>query len=391
MVGTEKTALEAFETTAYHERSYPEELVSGTITEVSDVFYDTDMSYRLDYQFTAGPDSQAFYLMLDEFTLENETDEIQLAVFGDNSGHKIKGLIFDDEGNKFSLTFTENIDYEGWQVLTAKLSDDMVYPVKLDRLYVVALQTINDYSGTIYFDSLVAENAIKTDHLRFDEEGFINDPMMLDMKPFNDTSIRVFGATAHRNRLLDNVIMDRVYDVMNEADYGVFAGNSDVDSSRMNVGFTVWDDSYQTTSVSGIKLITLGTSEGGLRETDASQYLRLENELANAYESGIVIVGNKNPLTGFDDQREGDLLHSILSDYVARTGKSVVYVSASGYETDVTLKDGVRYIDTSGLWYQIQDRYVDLNSTFFSVDFYLLGGQLMYRLEPLYSLVEIEY
>lgn len=390
VVGSEKTTLQEFETTTYKERSYPENLVSGSIHVDTEIFVDTDRSYRFDYSFTSSADSQAFYMMLDDFVLTDKTDEISLNVYGNNSGQMLKALLKDANDKVIPLTFTENINFEGWKELTVTVSDDIEYPIRLDRIYVVALQSIADYDGTIYIDGLSANKSLSTDKLRFDEDGFVSDPLMLGYAPLQGKKVSLFGATAGRNRLLDNVLLQKVYETMNETSYGVFVGDSDVNKTKLEVPYTVWSDKFGSFSVSGIKFITLGTSEGGLRDTDYTQFASLNKELATTVENQIVILGDKNPIKNFDDEKEGELLHNILRDYSKASGKTIIYVNGSGYETDVTLKEGIRYIDTSGLWYQINDRYVDLNKTFYTVDFYIINGKLKYRMEPLYSLVEVK-
>jgi exopolysaccharide biosynthesis protein len=389
VVGNEYAAIKAFESMEYYSRSYPEEKVEGEIRiETKDVV-DTNKAYRFDYSFSKSSDAQAFYMMINNFYLDKQTRKVSLWVNGNNSGHMFRGNIIDALGGQYTLTFSHGINWTGWKEIEAEIPAGVQFPVQLDRLYVVALQSSEPYEGSLLIDQLSAMTTVDTSNLRFDEEGFINDPLMVKMKPQNSFEIKLFGPTSFKNRLLDTVISSKVYEEMNKANYGIFAGSSDVDTSRLTGNYSVWKNSYSEKVVDKTKIITLGTGSGGLRTTDYTQYNKLKQTLANTSEHSIIIIGSKNPLTSFADQKEGELVHKILKEYMEKTGKQIFYVNASGYTTDVTIKDGVRYIDTSGLWYKVQDRYVDLNKMLYQVRFFLEGNELSYMIEPIFPAVKI--
>ncbi len=387
VVGNESQVLEDFESASYEQRTYPETVVGKTSLDLS-LFYDTDRSYRFDYELTSSPDPQAIYMMFNDYYIKDKSDSISLQLYGNNSGHQFKGKVIDAEGKSQIFTFVHEIDFQGWQKVSAELSSDLVYPIKLDRLYLVALQSFDDYKGKINIDQLSVLSKKKASDLSFDDEGFIDDEIKVDMPVEGGTEISIFGPTAFRNRLLDNLLLKKIYETMNEGDYSIFAGYTDINEDKINVSFASWADKFEALSVSGVKIINLATGEGGLRKTDSSQYESLSNTLKTTSENIIILVGSKNPLTSFSDLREGQLLHKILKEHYEQTGKTIVYIHGGGYKTDVTIKDGIRYFDLSGLWYQVEDRYVDLNETFYILRFYVNKGQLQYMFEPLFPAVE---
>lgn len=389
VVGNEYAAIKAFESMEYYPRSYPEERVEGEIRiETKDVV-DTDKAYRFDYSFSKSSDAQAFYMMINNFYLDKQTKKVSVWLKGNDSGHMFRGNIIDALGGQYTLTFSHGINWTGWQEIEAEIPAGVQFPVQLDRLYVVALQSSEPYEGSLMVDKLSAMTTVDTSNLRFDEDGFINDPLMVKMKPQDSFEIKLFGPTSFKNRLLDTVISSKVYEEMNKANYSVFAGSSDVDTSRLTGNYSIWNNKYSEKVVDKTKIITLGTGSGGLRTTDYTQYDKLKQTLANTSEHSIIIIGSKNPLTSFADKKEGELVHTILKEYMEKTDKQIFYVNASGYTTDVTIKDGVRYIDTSGLWYKVQDRYVDLNKMLYQVRFFVEGNDVSYMIEPIFPAVKI--
>jgi len=388
VVGNEKQVMDSFESEDFNSRVYPDEVIGNAVID-EQVFYDTDMSYKFEYDFKSSPSPQAVYMMFENFIIQEPTDIISLQVLGNNSGHSLKGKIIDAKGQTSNITFSSEIDFEGWKELIVEVPSDLEYPIILDRIYVVALQSYGDFNSSINIDKMSIMRHINSDDLKFDNEGFISDEMMLQFKPSETSTVKIFGATAYRDRLLDNILLNKVYEKMNETNYGIFAGHTDIHEEKLNVNYNTWNNKYDEYSVEGVKFIELGTGEGGLRSTDYTQYDMITESLKTTSENIIVFIGNKNPLTSFEDSREGELLHEILLDHKNKTGKTIMYINASGYKTDVTIKDGIRYFDLSGLWYKIQDRYVNLNETFYSLDFYIDNNEIQYMFTPLFPTVEI--
>ena len=389
VVGNEYSPIKTFENVDYYSRSYPEENVQGDILIESTEVVDTNKAYRFDYNFSESLEAQAFYMMLNNFYLDKQTDKISLWIQGNDSGHMFRGNIIDAVGSPYTLTFSHGINWTGWQEVEADIPAGVQFPIQLDRLYVVALQSPDQYEGTLVIDQLSAMNSVDTSDLRFDEDGFINDPLMVNIKPQNSYEIKIFGPTSFKNRLLDTVISSKVYEEMNKANYGIFAGDSDIEASRLTGNYLVWKNTYSEKVVDKTKIITLGTGNGGIRTTDYTQYSKLKQTLANTSENSIIIIGSKNPLTNFTDKKEGEFLHRLLKEYMEKTGKQIFYINASGYTTNVTIQDGIRYIDTSGLWYKVQDRYVDLNKMLYQVRFFVEGNDLSYMIEPIFPAVKI--
>lgn len=388
-VGYSNQIVPEFEKVAFSDTTYPVGNITGKISMDTTTFVDTNQSYRMDYNFKSSSDSQAYYMVMDNLTFANPIEKMSLNLYGNSGGQMFRGRIIDANNTEAILTFASTIDWTGWKSLTATVPTTLTYPIKLERLYVVGLSTDIDYTGTLYMDALSVYTGIDTKSLKFDQEDFINDSLRVKSKPADSLELKIFGPTAYRNRLLDNLLMDKVYSKLNMANYAIFAGKTDVTLENIKTGYSIWQNTYNEYKANGIKIIHLGTTEGGLRTTDYTQYDKLNKSLSTTTENAIVIIGDKNPLTSFADKDEGILVHNLLKDFAKKSGKTIMYVNAGGYKTNVTLRDGIHYFDLSGLWYKVENRRIALNETFYTLSFYMKNNQISYNLEPLYPVVEV--
>lgn len=81
----------------------------------------------------------------------------------------------------------------------------------------------------------------------------------------------------------------------------------------------------------------------------------------------------------------GELIHATLSSFSKKSGKVIFYVNASGYKSNLKFYEGIRYIDTNGLWYKVEDnRSVDLYDNFKVLEFDVIQGKLTYNIKDLY-------
>lgn len=387
-VGSTEQVVPEFETTDFSTKVYPA-TVTGQVKVDHSLYYDTSQSYQLSYGFAPTPDPQSVYMLFNNCKINQKTDYLGLSVLGNGSGHMINGVLTDAKGRTETVTFSDGIDFNNWKTVTATLPADLVFPIKLEQIYVVAYGSQTAFRGTLNIDRLTVSNKREVGDLPFDKEGFINDPLMAKSKPKEGKPVKVFGPTVYRNRLLDNILLEKVYAKMTDSDYSIFAGLTDVNKERLGKRHSIWENKYKEYTVNKIKFIQLGTGEGGIRKTDYTQYAKLKNSLKSTTEDTIVIIANKSPLKNFEDKAEGQYLHELIANYKNKSGKEIFFVYGGGYNTDVSIRDGVRYIDLSGLWYKVSNRRIDLNQMFYTLNFYRINGKISYLFEPLYPVVEV--
>jgi hypothetical protein len=245
-------------------------------------------------------------------------------------------------------------------------------------------------SGTVYIDDLATTGYYGSEGFMFDYEPFINDPILKKPSTYN-TQISIFGATAGRNRLLDEVVLSKVYEEVSRADVVFFAGPTNIDKQSVAAEVIIWNDSYKIIDYPDVRVIELATSKGGLFLTDPTQWKVFEQALTATSQNNIIIIGDKDPRSTFEDEREGELLQTVMENYAAKTGtKQIFYVNASGYDFEVSFENGIRYITMNGLWYHINDHKINLNDTFYILDFYISNHQLTYDVRNIYPKIEVE-
>lgn len=390
VVGEEEEVLESFETVPYESIVYPKETVTSHIEVSEYTFTDTNRGYILYYTFGVSDKAQAAYMAFDGIEIAEKKEKIKLDVYGDGSGNKVKIRLRQASGEAVSYELVQHLDFIGWQTFEVSLEENLLYPLQVERIYVLDEASEYSYSNRVFFDKLRVANSIATKELKFDKEEWISDKLHVKVAPEGAEVIRVFGATAGKNRLLDYVIMNKVYEELNKANLSIFAGSGKVEENQVTKPYQIWKNKFYEEAVSGIKFIHLGTNSGGIRKTNPEQYEKLQETLANTTENNIIIIANESPIHSFDDTREGDYVHKMLVSYQEKTGKNIFFVHAGGYDVEVSLIDGIRYFDINGLWYQVSGRYLDIYDTFYVLDFYVKDGEISYRIHPLYPLVEIQ-
>lgn len=387
VVGSTWNTKTSFETEKISFSAYPE-TAKGTVEKNSDIVYDGNSSVKLNYSFPASTVTQAAYSVFEGISILDEREsKTALFVYGDNSNLLLKAKLIDAKNNSYNISFTDNIDFNGWKELKADLPKGMTYPVKIERIYVASLKTDKDISGSIYFDKLLVERAIPLSGVDLEKANFpINDPLYKQNITDYSFKAAVVGSTTGLNRLLDTIVKNEYIKRLNKSDLAIFAGNSNVNSGALTTKNIIWNNTYKVSNYEDITVINLGTNSGGLIKTSYSQWTRLQADLKNAYSNNIIIVGNRNPIkTGsFTDSREAAAFHKILSDFQKMTGKNIYYINASGTSFNADYFEGIRYIDINGINYAIADSKVDLGNSFYLLNFYLSGGKLYYNYENVY-------
>lgn len=236
------------------------------------------------------------------------------------------------------------------------------------------------------------EAALKVDtsFLSFPVNTVLEDPMWVQNPSKYTFKASVFGSTSDQDNLLDHMIVDKTIRTMNQSNLAVFAGVSDIDPKKVSKDTIIWNNTYKTYNYTDIKVITIGTGLGGIIDTDYTQWQKLHTELKNTSQNNIIIIGNENPIHGFDDPREGELLRKDLTDFQKLTGKIIYYINANGTQFNINFSEGIRYVDLNGLSHQTINNRVDLNNSFNLLEFYLVEGKLYYNYKSLYPRVEIK-
>lgn len=199
--------------------------------------------------------------------------------------------------------------------------------------------------------------------------------------------VNVFGTTVKQKRLLDDIVMGKVYETMNAAGYGIFTGESQVDGSKLTKNHYIYKNQFSVLDMEGARLISLAMDEGSMVMTDATQWNKLKTTLATTAQNTIIILGTK-PLINSEKglfQYESRQIHELLKEFVSKSGKNIFYINAGATEDKNLWYEGVRYIDLNGLVYQVENNNsVNLYDSFQTLSFTFSGSKVTYRLTDLY-------
>jgi exopolysaccharide biosynthesis protein len=116
---------------------YPKEVKSSITIEQQN----NNKNLQIAYDFTNGTGSKAAYAVFNDnngVQIEGEPQYIKMKVFGDGSMNWLRAEFVDANGKTQTVDLSLNINWKGWQQVSANLTDsNMKYPITIKRIYVV--------------------------------------------------------------------------------------------------------------------------------------------------------------------------------------------------------------------------------------------------------------
>jgi len=157
IVGQEKVWYD-LDTTGYMTTSdqYPAEVVAGVSIAGADT---GNKSLQLSYDFMRGTGTKAAYARFngaDGVQIQGEPQFMTVKVLGDGSMNWFRAELLDGDGKLQRVDFTQNMNWTGWQKLSANLSG-IKFPITLKSLYVTNPEQGQDeraLKGKINFDDV---------------------------------------------------------------------------------------------------------------------------------------------------------------------------------------------------------------------------------------------
>lgn len=376
--GMKEALVTEFDSETVETLVYPD-TVMGSAAVAADEF---GGYLRLEYDFAPSESSQAVYGVFDDITVDAPVDQLLVHLNNYPESVMLKGHIQDSNGEQYTVHFEDNHT----NIARADMPSGLAYPVHLSRLYTVTLASEESKEGAVRIDRILTATKNEAE----DVTDVLSIPpvdALYDNYPEDGFELKIFGATSGRNRLLDEVVMSKVYEVFNAADYAVYAGSSNVDESRITNDHFIYNDKFDTVDLPEARIISLGMGEGSMVKTDMKQWDKLALALSTTVQKTIVIIGTEQLINNTDRSftREGELIHETLSDFATKSGKYIFYVNASGYSYDLSFYEGIRYVDLNGLWYRVdEDHSVDLYDSFQTVNLTFSGEDVTYNVQDLY-------
>lgn len=165
--GEEAVSVEDFEVSRYAITSQvtPPDTTKGGVKLISDLPDQTSRGLQISYDFSAGTGTRASYAVFgtDGRTLAGSPTSLTMDVYSDNSGNWVRAEVVDANGKTHLLDVAKELNWDGWKNVKIDLgSSGIVFPAKLKRIYVVAIDQNSDTkapSGAIAIDNIMLSTA----------------------------------------------------------------------------------------------------------------------------------------------------------------------------------------------------------------------------------------
>ena len=250
------------------------------------------------YVFEPMDATQAAYVTFSPaLAIPESSTWLRLYVYGDGSGHWLRGRVRDGAGRVHLIDFTRSADFVGWQAVTARLPD-VPGPLTIDQIYMVTLYAYEYSQHTVFFYGLEALTAPQ------------NNAELPPNSRFHDPLFGTFLGVQGAREFTFDVPVQATYTVVNEGDFAV---------------------------------VTMAAAGGGISDADRSQWGRFMGDIRRTNPDYVVILLDCNP-QNFRQRMEFELFHLAMLELIGE-GRTVFVVSATGEQQTLTMRDGVRYIN----------------------------------------------
>ncbi|MDR1065859.1 MAG: phosphodiester glycosidase family protein, partial [Clostridiales bacterium] len=332
---------------------YPDTHVTGSAAYSSELFNEGLKSAQMAYHFGALEGSQAAYMtFVPPVEIPGDPAGLKIDAYGNNSGFWLRGRLKDANGKEFTVDLAKTIDWEGWKTLQAAIPADARRPVKLDRLYVAALNLTAPDSGSLFFDNLVALYPTEEGKIITPEAPRYSDPLKapLDGAPpegaFDITLLSNTGISSEKKPANYDSARKKAYEnIVRNSEFAILAGSSDVDSPPECVFAAGSQFSFR--EYKNAIVVNLSARNGGIVATAPWQWLQMNDAVTKTVSEHVIMVIDKNPLNFHE--KEFELFHETLLK-LRETGKNIIVVSSDGDSSSLSVKSGVRYLNAAGLW-----------------------------------------
>ncbi len=347
-VGKRHIAVQSFESgrnmAMYY---YPADSgISGSSKVVEGTGIDGRCSLQINYEFLPNlTTTQVVYAGLENrpLTLPSGSSDIICWYKGDGSNNILRLALTDKNGTTQNVEIASDLLSTEWKQGKASVPAELEEPIKVDKIYVAALNTTDENTtGTVYVDNM---SVLAPEASGKGSSTDVTDYMNTDISSKSGEIVSIFGRTSGGSA---SVISRVVTDMAEGARAIAFAGSTNI-SNNTGVPAIQWNNSYTTNGTDNFSFAAIATGSGSPKAANGDQYRYIKDYCNNLSKNNIVILMDKYLWTGITDSREREALHDIFSTAVKEYGKNVIVVSSAGESNYVELKDGVRYINLAGV------------------------------------------
>lgn len=382
-IGSNSAVINGFEALNVGFLPYPQS-VTGNISLDSNA-KEGKYSLKLEYDFTQTDETRAAYIAFDGNTkITSPANSLGVWAYAtEPSTNWIRAKVKDASGAEHVIDLKKNIDWTDWKYLTGNLPANLVYPVTVERLYVVETDSAQKGKGQILFDGLEAIYGINTPS-NIPSATVIKDKYN---RPYEvqGEQLFVYGGIQFKNyTLLDRIVGNKISSVINSNHVAsLFTGSVDARlSNGIQKQIISAKSGYGSYEQGNSLIIQLDTLNDGLRKTNFDQWPWLQNLLRSTNKKNVFVVMNKAIYGngGFTDKLEADLLMETFAE-LAKAGKQV-FVLYEGQNLAVDIINGVRYIST-GCYNNSTSN--NPQAAFKYIEFNMNNNEVTYQIKPLFE------
>ncbi len=384
-IGYDEVILDDFETDNGQFLSYPEE-VTGQYS-LSSKEKNGSKSGKLSYDFSTTTATRAAYIVFnnDGIDIEKKPQKLGMWVYGRNGNeHWLRGNLVDANGTTYKLDFARSVNWKGWEFVEVNVPSEAVAPLKLQRVYLAETDPNYLDSGYIYIDDITAfYNMELPSNIPQNVEGqsdIRNTPSELQ----GEDSFRFIahGKVDNIDTLLDNLVLDKMADLSEEAGFSVFASSIDEElKNKITNNHIVGDRSYSMINYKNSTFIKLDNTGGSMRTANLDQWPWLLDVLDNIEGSNLFILMPEE-LT-FNDELEEKLFFDTLQSLKDEKNIDVwVLTGGNNDEYHVDVKDGVRIVNLKSY---PEHNGIDIFDELKYMEFTVNDGYVTYEIKNMYT------
>lgn len=340
------TLLDDFENENFYFVSYPE-TVTGYSKLSDDEVYNDDFSAKLTYDFTSTDLTRAAYLRFSEaISIPEDAESISFYVCSDEeSSDYIKLKLIDAKGVTQLIMAQKTVPDE-WKRIEVSLSN-IALPATLTDIYVGQDKADIKNKGTIYIDDLCfvksSDLEVKKTRIPEDVKGEDLSNKKTDFENEDIFKIFVYDGFRDESMLLDRLTNNTIKNIINNnANLAIFTDEQDEQKLENITVKNFSFGEYSKTEDDEATYITIDVSGGGLRKTDYTQWLSLQEDVKKTSNNDVFVL-MKGTLDDFTDSSERQAFIDTLCDLRRSTSKNI-WLIRSGEYTTYSMERGVKHL-----------------------------------------------
>lgn len=156
-------------------------------------------------------------------------------------------------------------------------------------------------------------------------------------------TISVFDEIIDANLMIENLRNKKIVNSINKnANIAIFTSQNDNEMLKSITSNVITCENYKATTYNNSTFITIDAADNGIRNTDSTQWISLQNDIKDSESENIFIIMNTS-LDNFSDSAEAQLFIDVLCELKRETSKNI-WVLHKGTYTDYSMERGIKYL-----------------------------------------------